>query len=171
MVGSESVKRKCRGALVLSCPATIIDIRPARTGGIPCSAWVGPQLASGQAVLADVMPIILTAGRSEGLGEAAHDATLGNSVHLLPRPGREPHRLLFSAGFEVTPTQFPPWRPVRLTWQGRTREKRPARMPVWATSLPLQPSRRSNHCAQPGVPASAERAVCCVCSIRQTGPR
>ena len=29
------------------------------------------------------------AGRSEGLGEAAHDAALGNSIYLLPRSGRE----------------------------------------------------------------------------------
>jgi hypothetical protein len=51
MVGSESVKRKCRGALVLSCATTIIDIRPAGTGSIPCSAGAGTPLASGLALI------------------------------------------------------------------------------------------------------------------------
>jgi hypothetical protein len=39
---------------------------------------------------------------SENLGQATHDATLGDPIHLLPRPGRESRRLLLSTGCAVT---------------------------------------------------------------------
>jgi hypothetical protein len=54
--GSERVKRKFRGSLVLSCADTIIDSRPTRTGSIPCSALVGLPLACEAAFINAIAP-------------------------------------------------------------------------------------------------------------------
>ena len=53
---SVSVKRKVRGSLVLSCAATIIDSRLARTEIVPCSALSGAPLACPGAVNTKTAP-------------------------------------------------------------------------------------------------------------------